>query len=437
MSHKSERPAHQVARHVRFYLRSVRRELGRLWRRFFRRRIPLAMITGTKGKTTTIRMLAHILTVAGHRVGFTCTDGVIIDGEYLRHGDSSGYEDARTVLRHKGITAAILEVARGGLLLTGPYMDRCDVAALLNVGREQIGIDGVETVEQMARVKQRVIHAAESAVVLNADDEQCVRLSSEYPVRQVMLFSMEEESAVVKNHVRAGGIAFQRRSYSGEDCVVRYGGDSVEPFIPVARLPSCRNGLFPQNIANAMAAAALAEGLGLSREDIREGLETFESSIELSPGRLNFMDGYSQTILVDVASQPPSCEALAQSLKNLSVPGKRACMVYTVGNRPGWHYEEMTAALAPQFDHFICYELECFRRGRTPGEIANLLGAGLIKAGVAKDRIDFAQGYDEATRKLSQIAGRGDLLVILISDIHQYLAVFRKHFSSEAFGSAH
>ena len=425
-----ERPVRQSARRVRLYLRGVRRDLGRFWRRFFGRRIPLAMITGTKGKTTTIRMLAHILTTVGHRVGFTCTDGVVIAGEYLRHGDSAGYHDARTVLRHKNITAAILEVARGGLLKTGPYMDRCDVAALLNVGREQIGMDGVDTVEQMAAVKQRVIHAAKGAVVLNADDEQCVRLIGDYPARQVMLFSLVEDNAVVKKHVETGGIAFQRRASLAEDCIVRCEGDSVESLIPVAQLPSCRNGLFPQNIANAMAAAALAEGLAIPQKDIQRGLGTFENSIEQSPGKLNFIDGYSQTILIDNAAQPPACEMLTESLEKLSVPGKRVCMVYTVGNRPDWHYVEMTAALAPHFDHFICYELECCRRGRAPGEISNLLAAGLMKAGVLQCNIDLEQGYEEATRKLSQIAGRGDLLVILMASIHQYLPVFRENFSS-------
>lgn len=388
------------------------------------------MITGTKGKTTTVRMLAHILTTAGHRVGFTCTDGVIINGRYLRYGDSSGYNDARTVLRDKGITAAVLEVARGGLLHTGPYMDRCDVAALLNVGREQIGMDGVETVEQMARVKQRVIHAARGAVVLNADDEHCVRLMSDYPASRIMLFSLVENSEVVRKHVETGGIAFQRGLFLAEDCIVRCEADTVMPVISIARLPSSRNGCFPQNIANAMAAAALAEGMAISKEDIRKGLGTFENSIEHAPGRLNFIDGYSQTVLIDSGIHAPACESLAESLKHLSVPGKRICMLYTIGNRPDWHYEEMTAALSPQFDHFICYEEESYRRGRAPGEIGNLLVAGLLKAGVSEDRIECLPDCEEATRKLSQIARRGDLLVILMADIHLFLDVFRMHFFS-------
>jgi len=409
-------------------LRPIRRSGGRLWRRFFRRRIPVAMITGTKGKTTATRMLSHILSVAGHRVGFSCTDGVVVEGEYIHRGDSAGYKGAQAVLAHKNITAAVLETARGGLLRTGPYIDRCNVAALLNVGREQIGIDGVDSVEQMARVKQRVIHAASDTVVLNADDEQCVRLISDYPARRVILFSMEKENPVVQRHVEASGVAFQRRASPEQDCIVRCEGDFIQPLLSVADLPSCREGMFPQNIENAMAAAALADGMAVPQEDIRRGLKTFENSIELSPGRFNFIEGYSQTILLDYAAQPPAGVRLVESLKKLHVYGKRVCMFYTVGNRPNWHYTEMTAALAPNFDHFICYELKSYRRGRAPGEISKLLCDGLKKAGVSPEQIALAQGYDMATRKLLDIAGKDDLLVILMADSHDYLPVFKKVF---------
>ncbi len=387
------------------------------------------MITGTKGKTTTVRMLTHILTGAGHRAGCTCTDGVIVAGDYVCRGDRSGARGAHELLGHRDITAAVLETARGGLLENGLYLKQCEVAALLNVGREQIGIDGIDTLEQMTALKQRVINAAKDAVVLNADDEHCARLIADYPVHRVMLFSLAEETAIVKKHMEAGGIVFRRSLSPDGDCIVRCEGDSAEPLLRIAELPSCRNGLFPQNIANAMAAAALAEGLSIAREDIRKGLSTFENSLEMSPGRLNFIEGYSQTILLDTAAQPPSCRLLGESLRNITVSGKRICMFYTVGNRPDWHYKEMTEALAPHFDYFICYEVKTYRRGRAPGEISNMLRVCLIGEGVSKECIDTAQDEEEATRKLAHIARKGDLAVLLVADTHPYLPIFSKAFA--------
>ncbi len=421
---------HQAARRQRVFSRLVRRNLARLWRRYFGRKIPLAMVTGTKGKTTTVRMLAHILTVAGHRVGFTSTDGVVIDGECLEYRDSACYDDAATVYWDKNVTAAVLEAARGGLIQKGPYVDRCHAGVLLNVGREHIGTDGIETVEQMAQVKRQVVDAARDVVVLNADDEHCVRLLPEYPVKRVVLFSLQEDNSVATRHLEAGGAVLKRTRSSGQDRIVRCEGKSVETLVPIDQLPACRNGLFPQNIANAMAAAALAEGLSVSREDVRKGLKTFSNSVEQAPGKLNFMEGYSQTIIIDNAGQPPACEALVKSLNNLQVPGKRICILQSVGNRPEWHFDEMTAAMADCFDHFICYELEEYRRGREPGEIAGLLRSGLIKAGVSEGSIELADGYEEASRKLSQEAAEGDLLVILIAAMHDYLPVFEEVFSS-------
>jgi cyanophycin synthetase len=387
------------------------------------------MITGTKGKTTTVLMLTHILTGAGHRAGCTCTDGVIVAGDYVCRGDRSGSRGAHELLGHRDITAAVLETARGGLLQNGLYLKRCEVAALLNVDREQIGIDGIDTLEQMAALKQQVINAATDAVVLNADDEHCARLIAGYPGHRVILFSLADETAVVKKHVEAGGVVFRRSPTASGDCIVRCEGDSVEPLLGIAELPSCRNGLFPQNIANAMAAAALAEGLSIARGDIRKGLSTFENSLEMSPGRLNFIEGYSQTILLDVATQPPSCRLLGESLKNITVSGKRICMFYTVGNRPDWHYKEMTEALAPHFDCFICYENKKYRRGRAPGEISNLLRSCLINEGVSMECIDMAQDEEEATIRLAHIARKGDLAVLIVTEVHPYLPIFRKAFA--------
>lgn len=399
-------------------------------RRVFGRRIPIAMITGTKGKTTTTRMLAHILTQAGHRVGFTSTDGAVINGQYVNRKDCTGYSGAHTILSDWSVTAAVLETARGGLIKHGLYVDRCHVAALLNVGRDQIGIDGIDTVEQMAALKQRVINAARDTVVLNADDTQCCALIGHYPSSRVVLFSLSEDNPIVHDHIQKGGTAYFVHDFGQGAFIERRDSRSNVAVVSIANLPSSLNGLFPQNIANAMAAAALADGLGVSMETVKTALESFENSFEHSPGRFNFLEGYSQTVILDYACSIPSCIPLMESLSKVDVEGRRVCVISTPGNRPGWHFTELGEVLGPHFDHFVCYELDKYRRGRAVGEVSDLLKAGLIEAGVPADHIDTAREFTDAIRQLSRVVGRDDLVVILGLNIYKHLPIFRKEFTA-------
>jgi cyanophycin synthetase len=411
-------------------VRIVRRYFLVPSRRGICNRMPIAMITGTKGKTTTTRMLAHILSIAGHKVGFSSTNGVVINGCYVNSVDSAGYYGASMVVNNPTITAAVLEVARGDLLRIGLYIDRCNVAALLNVGREQIGIDGIDTLEEMASLKQRVINAAKGTVVLNADDSQCIKLIAQYPSHRLVLFSKHARNKYVLAHLERGGTAYVANNQTTEGYIQRLSKSSNTAVITIADLPSSANGLFPQNIANAMAAASLAEGMGVSLETIKIALQSFENSLECSPGRFNFIEGYSLTVLIDSAVHVPSCAALVDSLRGMQVSGRKICMFDNVGNRPGWHYTEIGEILGSYFDCFICFELERYRRGRAPGEISDLLKTGLLHAGVIPDRIHTAQGYTDATRALSHVVDEGDLVVILSTSAnpHEYLPVFRSVF---------
>ena len=400
------------------------------------------MITGTKGKTTTTRMLSHILSAAGHRVGIACTDGVVIDGNYLNRLDASGSPGARMVLESGAVTAAVLETARGGLLRMGLYHDRCNVAALLNVGAEHLQLDGVETLEDMTRVKKRVVDAARDAVVLNADDAQCASLIPEYDTGKLILFSLNHESPVVNHHVRRGGRAYVLRGSSTDGCIECLQGQSETLLLPVSELPSSGNGLFQQNIANAMAAAALAEGLAIPLETVQNALRSFENSLECSPGRFNFIEGYTQTILMDRAFGIPACRALAESLERLEVGGGRICMFHTGGEASDGHYDELGDILAPHFDRFVCYEVDKYRkddkygRDKEPGAISELLKAGLVGAGVAPDRIATAGDSSDALSILAQMVERDDFVVILTPNIRKYLPVFEDNFAAHAVGAA-
>ncbi|HET9273319.1 MAG TPA: Mur ligase family protein [Methyloceanibacter sp.] len=373
--------------------------------------IPIAMITGTNGKTTTTRMLAHILTQGGFVVGFTSTDGIVIAGHTVCTEDSSGYEGARRVLHDPSVTAAVLKTARGDLLRYGLYTDRCDVAVLLNVRREHIGIDGVDTLEQMAEVKRCVVEAARKAVVLNADDPLCRQLIDNFPSRRTTLFTFERTNPAVKKHLRQGGKVF---CVDGERTrIVSLEGDRAHPLVAVAGLPASWGGVLHYNIANAMAAAALADGLGIAEGVTRAALESFDISVEQSLGRFNILMRDPFLLIADRAISPPAAEAFVQCLAGLDVRGSRLCFCTTAGNRPDRHFREMGAWLAKGFDRFVCYDVPLFRRGRGPGEITFLLKSALVQHGVKADSVAVAPDFQTALACMTAQPRRGDLVVAL------------------------
>jgi cyanophycin synthetase len=255
-------------------------------------RIPTAMITGTKGKSGTTLMLSGILSRAGHCVGTVTTDGVAIGGEMVVHGDVAGINGADAALRDPTVTAAALETARGGLLRSGMYLDYCDVAALLNVGREQIGIDGIDTLDDMARLKRKVLEAARQAIVLNADDERCAAMAGDFPSVRKILFSMQPESSALRRLAGAGDIAIFLKTVDGRETIAVRDGAGESPLLATGDLPSSLGGIVRHNIANAMAAAGLALGLGISREIAAAGLRAYDNSLERTFGRFSFVEGF-------------------------------------------------------------------------------------------------------------------------------------------------
>ncbi|HWA43898.1 MAG TPA: Mur ligase family protein [Hypericibacter adhaerens] len=395
-------------------------------------RIPTAMITGTKGKTTTTLMLSRILEAAGHAVGNATTEGVTIDGELVLAGDHAEAHGASIVMQDPTVTAAVLETARGGLLQDGMYLDRCDVAALLNVGREQIGMHGVETLDEMAALKSKVLDAARKAVVLGADDPRTAAMARDCRVRlRTILFSLEPDSPEVRAHLGSGGEAIVIRAVEGRETIVHVDAQGAAvPLIGAEDFPASRGGLIRPNVANAMAAAGLALGLGVAPHHIREGLARYEITVASSRGRTNFVEGLPVRILFDRATDPASLTAMMPVIEAAAPQGRRICVLTAPGNRPDSHFGECAAVVAGRFDRYVCCEHDNFRRGKPPGEIADRLARGLAAAGVPEGLVSTARSPAEAARIVAKIAAADDFVAVfgwnVVETVEAYRTAFRE-----------
>jgi len=387
-------------------------------------RIPTAMITGSKGKSTTTKMLHAILTAAGHVAGMATTDGVVIGNEEVAIGDLAGYPGATIVLRDPTVTAAALETARGGLIKNGTYLDWCNVAALTCVDREQIQVDGIDTVEQMATLKRKVLEAARDAVVLNADDVLCAGMLAQFAGLRTIIFSMNAASSVVSAHLDNGGEAIVRNKSAIE---IRKGSQSVR-LIDIADMPSTMNGIIEANIMNAMTAVGLGLGLGIAHEPMREALKRYDNSPANAGCRFSLVNGFPFKVMFDRAAQAPAYKAILPFLKTLPATGKKICLCSHAGNRPYWSTQEGAAVLAGNFDHYLCFDRVPYRRGKQPGEIATNIAKALKEHGVAPASISIAETTEEAARALVSLATPDDFAVVFCADAHGFVEKFRSAF---------
>ena len=395
-------------------------------------RIPMAMITGTFGKTTTTLMLASILTSAGHTVGSVTTESLKIADRVIVDADLAGQDGASIVLRDPLVTAAVLETARGGLVKHGMYLDHCDVAALLNVQREQIDMDGIETVDDMAALKRKVLDAARKAVVLNADDPRCLALAPDFAGRvRTFLFSRNADSPALRDHMARGGdLVFLAADEDGRETIMVASGVASVALLRTADVPVTRGGLLWQHSSNAMAAAALAIGLGIDLDTIRIGLRRYGREVRSAACRLAFEDGFPVDIMFDFAASPPGFAAAITVTDAMPVSGKRICAATVPGNRPDWVFAEAAAALVGHFQRYIFFELNEYRRGRKPGEISTRLVDAMLAAGVDPASVSVVDGHTDVAALVAREAKPGDLAIVFGMDkpkvIEQYRAAFRE-----------
>jgi cyanophycin synthetase len=383
-------------------------------------RIPLIGVTGTNGKTTTTLLIAHAARMAGLRTGVTTTEGVYIDGQQITKGDCTGYRSARSVLTSPDVDFAVLETARGGILKRGLAYDRCDVSVVLNVSGDHLGLDGVDTVEELAKVKAVVAQRAARAVVLNAEDDHCVAMASELAEGvEVLYFSLDADNPVLLRHLEKGG----RAVYFEDNAIVLADSSCHEAIVDVRQMPVTLKGAARYNIANSLAATAALVASGFGNAEIEDGLRSFVSDWKNNPLRSNLFDVDGVTVIVDYAHNSAAYAALAEAARGLS-PGRLVGVVAAPGDRRDADLVDIGATCAAGFDELVVYETE--NRGRVAGSVAAQLVEGIRLAKFEEDRLQVELDVHEAIRAGLSRCVPGDLLVFGCgSDISELLEAIR------------
>lgn len=379
-------------------------------------RIPVAAITGTNGKTTTSRMLAHILKLSGYTVGLTSTDGVYIDGKLSVEGDMTGPVSARMVLRDPFIDAAVMETARGGLLRGGLGYAKCNVACCLNVTADHLGLRGIDTVEQLAEIKRVPIEVATDAAVLNADDPLCLQMADYSEAKKICYITMNASHPLVKQHILAGGQAFVLEQGMNGHMITVYDGDNHIPLLWTHLIPATIEGKAMHNVQNAMFAAALAFNMNVNLDNIRQGLRTFDTTFFQAPGRMNIYNEHDFKVILDYAHNPAAVKAMCNLVDQFNPDGKRIVLLAAPGDRRDEDMQEIARIAAPHFDHFVCRRDDGLR-GRQGDEVPLILKRALMDAGVEEHRIEIVNEEEAAVEHAMRISQPGDLLLILGDNI--------------------
>jgi cyanophycin synthetase len=369
--------------------------------------IPIVSVTGTNGKTTTTRLIAHILSLKGYNVGMTTTGGIYVGNKCIYKGDTTGYLSAMTLLMNKEIDAAVLETARGGIIKKGLAYDLADVAVITNITEDHLGLDGIDTLEDLACVKSLVGEAVKSDgyVVINADDEMSKTIISRMK-SNIIFFSKDKENRLLRENINNGGYGI----YPENGYIYVEKDDNAVPLGKINNISITIKGKLKYNIENSMAACAALVGLGIDYATIRKGVTSFHSTEEQNPGRFNMYTVNGATVILDYGHNIEGYKAVLEGAKAIKhkrfigiigVPGDRLdSNVLQVGDIAGSH-----------FDYIYIKEDED-KRGRKTGEIAELLEKGIVDSGFDMKNLKTILDEREALEKAIDNSRPGDLIII-------------------------
>ncbi len=379
-------------------------------------RIPVVAVTGTNGKTTTVRLIAQLLAETGAHVGMTTTDGIYVKGRRIDDGDCSGPKSARNVLMHPHVDAAVLETARGGLLREGLGFDRCRVAVVTNVGEgDHLGLNHIDDVDTLAEVKRVVVQsvAVDGFAVLNADDARVAAMAQWCP-GSVIYFAHDATNPVLDAHRLHGG-----RVVYVEGGAIVCAQRGIEQRIALDEIAITRSGTIGFQVQNAMAAIGAAWALGLDGSVVHSALSRFTSDARSTPGRFNIFDHAGATVIADYGHNVDAIAALVQAVESMPAT-RRSIVISGAGDRRDEDLRGQTRLLGAAFDEVILYEDQC-QRGRADGDVVALLREGLEGAGRTREIRTIKGEFAAIDTALDGLAA-GELCVILVDQIEQALA---------------
>ncbi|RPJ00744.1 MAG: cyanophycin synthetase, partial [Chloroflexi bacterium] len=379
-------------------------------------RIPIIAVTGTNGKTTVTRLISHMVETAHKVVGMTCTDGIYINSELVRKGDSAGPKSAETVLLHPYVEVAVLETARGGILREGLAFDECLVGVVTNVTSDHLGLGGIDTVEEIARVKQVVVEAVEreGAAVLNADDPLVAEMAAATDAR-VVYFSHDPHNHIVQAHLADNGWCV----FVQDNAIVMATGEAQVDLVELDRVPFTLGGKIDFQVANALAAVGAAWAAGLNPAMIGRALTTFQTDTRMVPGRFNVQEINGVELLLDYGHNPAALKALGEAVQVMEL--RRTIMVITLpGDRRDEDIVASTRATLPYVDAYVLYD-SLDLRGRRQDEIPLMMRAALPENIPAQ----LTRSPRDGILKGWQSAQPGDRLIIILDEVDEALEIIQ------------
>ncbi|CAN5478558.1 cyanophycin synthetase [soil metagenome] len=392
-------------------------------------RIPVIAVTGTNGKTTTTRLISHILKGCGRKVGYTTTDGIYINDERIMKGDCGGPKSAQIVLKDPGVDTAVLECARGGILRAGLGFDYCDVAVVTNVASDHLGMKGINTLDQMSRLKSVVPESVHSSgyAVLNADDERVYAMRDKLRCNVVLFSQQADDNPKVISHREAGGICAVLK----DRMITIWDGEATHVIDQVENIPISFGGRAGFMIENVLAAVAAAYTQNISTVEIREMLKSFEPSPEQTPGRMNLFSFKDFDVLVDYAHNPAGLMAIQDYLKNSSYQHKIG-IVCGIGDRRDEDSFELGRLAAEMFDKVIIKE-DADLRGRAAGEATEIVKKG-IASSPNKPPVIAIANEKQALHFAMKNALPGTLIMHCVENIDEVISMMQHQLKEQPYG---